>query len=350
MPLRFVWYTYPDERDPQRFPSKPLAQSPKPFHFHKSTVDYGEKLKVTDWSENGGRYASLAKIAEKHSTTAFLVIRNDTLLYEGYYGQYNGESLLTSYSIAKSFLSALVGVALSEGKIRSLEQPVTDFLPELKEKPGFERITLADLLNHTSGLKNMGKVDGYLYYGFDVWRGIRALKIAESPGTRQVYLNVNAQLMGMVLERATGQAFIPYFQEKIWQKIGAEGPAFWSTDRKGQAKTFCCLNAIARDFAKLGRLYLREGNCEGEQVLPREWVARTLQADTTRGGSLGYHFSWYLGNKRYADYMAIGLYKQHIYVCPSKKIVIVRLGLREDRVGQERVQWEDLFQDLVDQL
>ena len=351
MPMRFLTLGLPDEKDPMRFPRQDIAASARPFYFRTSAdTTWGQRLKVGDWTPNGGRFAGIAEVAAAHATTALLIVRNDTLLYEGYYNGFGPDDRLTSYSVAKSCVSALVGIALQEGKIRSLDQPITDFLPEWAPKKGFAEIRVRDLLNHTSGLRYRNVVDGHLYYGNQVRRGIRAARVAEPPGKRQFYLNLNAQLLGMVVERAVGQDFTDYFEKRIWQKIGAESPAFWSADRRGQAKTFCCLNAIARDFAKLGRLYLRGGDWEGDQVLPREWVEQTLQADTTRGGSPGYHFCWYLGSARYRDFMAIGMYKQYVYVCPDKQIVIVRLGLREPRVSQERIQWESLFRDLVDQL
>jgi CubicO group peptidase (beta-lactamase class C family) len=351
MPLRFMALTFPDEKDPRRFPQRELQASAQPFQFHPcSDTTYGERLKVNDWTPSGGRFASIREVAAAHATSALLIVRNDTLLYEGYFNGYSAEDPLTSYSIAKSYVSALVGVALEEGRIRSVDQPLTDFFPEWKNRPGFAAITIQDLLNHTSGLRYRNLVDGHLYYGNQVQRGLRMARIAEPPGQRQFYLNLNAQLLGMVVERAVGRDFVTYFEEKIWKKIGAEGSAFWSVDRQGQAKTFCCLNAQARDFAKLGRLYLNGGHWEGEQVVPRAWVDRTLRPDTTRGGSLGYHYSWYLGSARYGDFMANGLYKQFVYVCPDKHLVIVRLGLREPRVNQERVQWEVVFRELVDQL
>jgi CubicO group peptidase (beta-lactamase class C family) len=286
----------------------------------------------------------------KHNTEAFLLIRNDTVLYEYYRKPSTANDLHPSYSIAKSFVSALTGIAVSEGFIKNINDPVTTYLPELNYKPEFEKLSIKHLLNHTSGIRYSLSQDARLYYGRDVWKAIRKIEFETTPGTKQSYLNINSQLLGLVLERATGKSAASYLEEKIWKPAGMENTAFWSTDSKGTEKTFCCLNATARDYAKFARLYLNKGNWQGETIISSEWITQSLAQDTAEGSSYGYNFSWHRGLDNYNDFMAIGLYKQHIYVNPAKNMIIVLLNHKENKLKAERVNWWYIFRQIADRL
>ena len=347
---RAAWYNYPDYRDSKRFHKIEIDETKNPFQFAKSDIDYGTLLKFDDWTKLDASFRSLNEIAENHKTAAFILIKNDTILYEKYFNEFSESSRLTSFSVAKSFVSTLIGIAIDEGHIKSINQSITEFIPELKEKEGFEKIKLSHLLNHTSGIKQSYIQDGLMYYGKDIWKVIEKLKMEVEPGVRQKYHNMNTQLLGIVIDRTTGMCVSDYLKEKIWNRIGSEYSATWSTDKREFEKAFCCINAAARDYAKFGRLMLHRGNWEGEQIISEDWVSQSIQRDTTDGSGWAYNKSWYLGLERYKDFMAIGLYKQYIYVCPEKDIVIVRFGEREKVAYEERIGWARIFRQIVDQL
>jgi CubicO group peptidase (beta-lactamase class C family) len=178
----------------------------------------------------------------------------------------------------------------------------------------------------------------------------RFIKFKNEPGTNQAYMNMNIWLLGQILEKVTGAPLNEYMQAKIWVPLGMESDAKWTADKKDRIKPYCCIQATALDYAKFGRLYLKKGNWQGKQLLSEEWVNSTLARDTTEGGTYGYHNCWYIGHKEYNDYMAIGLYKQHIYINPDKNIIIVSFNDRPRSAAQKALNWEDIFRQVVDQL
>jgi len=327
---RALRYNTASIKDYRLFDSRPLVASPAPFKF----IDGSQTTKIPDTINYKGRTHQLDKFLEDHNTVAFLVIRNDSLLYEKYYNQYNRESVVASFSMAKSFVSALVGAAIEDGYIQSIHQPVTDFLPELSGK-GFEAVTLEHLLKMTSGLKfresywsPFGKAATY-YYTEDLRKQIGKLKLKRKPGTKFDYVSGNTQLLGLVLERAlAGKTVTQYLQEKIWGPLGMEYDASWSLDKadNGLEKSFCCLNARALDYAKFGRLYLNKGNWDGTQILPEAYVAASVMVDTTAGSAEYYQYQWWLPTPGDGSFCAIGILGQYIYVDLSQNLIFVRLG------------------------
>ena len=189
-----------------------------------------------------------------------------------------------------------------------------------------------------------------MYYGNDVTRTLKHVEFEHEPGTYQEYINLDVQLLGLILHRATGMKPSEYLSEKVWKPIDMCSDAIWTTDKKGEDKTFCCMGATALDYAKFGRLYLNNGNWNGTQIVPEAWVEKSVSRDTTNGSGFGYNYNWHIGEKAYGDYMADGMYKQHIYVQPEKKIVIVLMCNRDDKVAAERVRWRHVFRQIVDQL
>lgn len=343
---------YPDSKDARKFKSRPIHSGNQPFQFQEvaDPAILGKQLKVDDGAFAESHFSLLRNVLVDQKTTAFLIVQNDSLIYEEYFLDHDSSSLLTSYSIAKSFLSALVGIAVSEGKL-NLEAAVTDFIPELNGRADFAQLKVRHLLNHTSGLQPALLNDARVYYGTNCKKAYKRLKVAHPPGTVQHYQNVNSQLLGSVLTRATGQSCSEYLQEKLWIPMGMESDAFWSLDRKdGVEKSYCCINARARDFAKFGRLYLNGGNWEGQQLVPEDWVNQSIRRDTTQGSSWGYNQSWHIGLKEYGDFMADGLYKQYIYVYPRKNLVIVRMGNRNKLLQAERANWRKMLRQVADQL
>lgn len=351
LPIKSIVYLRPDLKDHQRMNALAMKAPEKAFCFHQNErKDFGDVIKVNDWSPAVvPLWRSLNELVEAHPNQALVIIRNDTILFEHYDDDANLR-LHPSYSVAKSFTSALVGFAIQDGLIASLDDYAADYLPDWSDDPRYARLKLKHLLNHTSGIEHPLTVDGLLYYGSYLGKAKRFIKFKNEPGTNQAYMNMNIWLLGQILEKVTGAPLNKYMQAKIWVPLGMESDAKWTADKKNRIKPYCCIQATALDYAKFGRLYLNKGNWNGEQLLSKEWVNSTLARDTTEGGTYGYHNCWYIGYKDYNDFMAIGLYKQHIYVHPDKNIIIVSFNDRPRSAAQKALNWEDIFRQVVDQL
>jgi CubicO group peptidase (beta-lactamase class C family) len=337
---RFVFYNFADIKDHKKFPSRPLTANTSPFNFQ-----------VT----NNGKFPKelnnipFDKYLEDNKTVAFLIIKNDSIQYEKYFKGYDKESIVPSFSMAKSVTSILIGCAIDEGLIKSVDEPITNYIPELTKK-GFDKVTIKHLLQMTSGIKfNESYVNPFgdaasFYYGLNLRRVIRKMKLKTEPGKQFNYVSGNTQLLGLVLERSLmNKTVTSYLQEKIWTPLGMEYDASWSIDRKknGLEKTFCCLNARARDFAKIGRLYKNKGNWNGKQIVSQKWVEESTKLDTLEGSAKFYQYQWWLP-KPNEDFMAEGILGQFIYVNPSKDLIIVRLGKKEGKAD-----WWTIFTSLA---
>lgn len=325
---RFIWYNFADLDDYKIFPKRELAPSAHPFQFHIAAEE--KKPAAVKYQDND---MSFDDFLEETKSVAFLVIRNDSILYERYLDEYDAASIVPSFSMAKSVTSMLIGCAIDDGLIGSVQDPVSKYVPEMA-KNGFDKVTIAHVLQMTSGIKfNEGYYNPFgevatFYYGTSLRKDTEKLKLATDPGTQFAYASGNTQILGLILERVLeGKTITEYLGEKIWQPVGMEYGASWSIDRKkdGMEKTFCCLNARARDFAKLGRLYLHKGNWNGKQLVPEDWVRESTKVDSTAGSSKRYQYQWWLPTT-HGDFMAQGILGQYIYVNPDKNLIIVRLG------------------------
>lgn len=272
-------------------------------------------------------------------TGAFLVIRHDSILHEEYWGEFSSTSYTNSFSMAKTVVSILLGCAIQEGKIQSLDQPVGDFLPEYKEGD-LSKITLRHLVNMNSGIAfdedyvNPLAYPAEAYYGSD----LRSLtmgytSITEAPGKTFRYLSGNTQLLGFVLMKATGKSLSEYASEKLWCPMGCEQPAFWSLDSEGGSeKSFCCLNSNARDFARIGQLYLDSGRWNGQQIVPLDYAVASTQPTgmLNPDGSpcLTYSQAWWMipDYKGHHIFYARGILGQYVLVIPDLDMVVIRLG------------------------
>jgi hypothetical protein len=347
---RFFIYNFADVNDYRKFPSLPVDNLPPTFSFSEPSKEILPTLPSA--FTIGAKSPEFNAFLKEHKTTSFLIIRNDSMLYEHYFDNRSPESINPSFSVAKSFVSALIGIAISEGKIKNVDEPITNYLPQLTS-PGFEKIRIEDLLNMRSGIdfsenytSPFGQMPRY-YYGLNLQRYIKKLKIKESPNQHYDYISVNTLLLSLILEKATGKKLPEYLSEKIWQPLGMEYPATMSIDsRKDQTiKAFCCLNARSRDFAKFGRLYLYNGNWQGIQIVPASWVKRSTSifndSHDARGSS--YTYQWRI--LKDGSFYAQGVLGQYIFVCPAKNIIIVRTGK-----NKAKVDWPGLFDALSNQL
>ncbi|MBL4585945.1 MAG: serine hydrolase [Flavobacteriales bacterium] len=350
IPIKAIFLGAPDKKDIERFPHSIIEVGTDCFEFYADNSAIGQRIKVNEWSKGTPFFVTLDELAATHRTRSLLVIKNDTLLYS-YYGEgTTAEDLNPSYSVAKSFTSALIGIAINEGFIKSERDLVVDYLPELKEISGSKNLRIEHLLNMTSGIKYKLQMDAILYYGRDLRKALKHIKFEHRPGTTQEYLNINIQMLGLILHQATGKKPSDYLTEKIWKPINMCSDAVWTKDRNDEDLTYCCLGATALDYAKFGRLYLNRGNWNGKQIISEEWYNKSIARDTTEGSSFGYNYCWHIGEKEYDDFMADGLYKQHIYINRKKNVIIVLMANMENELKAERVRWRNVFRQIADQL
>ncbi len=274
----------------------------------------------------------------KLQSIAYLIIKDDSIRYEKYWDGYNADKLSASFSMAKTFVSILTGIALDEGKIKSLDEPVGDFLPEFKQGEN-EKVTIRHLLTMSSGLNwdesyiNPFSKTTKAYYGNDLYSLVSDLKVVEEPGKTFKYLSGNTQVLAFVLEKATGKKLSDYASEKLWIPMGATHAAEWNLDKKdGTEKAYCCFYSNARDFARFGKLYLNKGKWGTHQLVSEKYVeesivpANLVYEDGRKNSCYGY--SWWLlpKYKGHAVFYARGILGQYIIVIPDKKMIIVRLG------------------------
>jgi len=349
-----------DIKDYEKFPARTMNNAPPLFNFE--TVDsatQNQYLRVLDTivasqpsSPNTVTRASFDELLASTETTAFLIIKDDRLIYENYFNGYERDSINTSFSVAKSFVSALVGISIDEGLIDSVDDPITKYIPELQNKDSrYSAITIKNLLSMASGLRYLEEEtpfsdDTKTYYDPNLRAIALSAVIEGEPGERFHYNNYNYLLLGIILERATGMPVAKYMEEKLWKPLGMEAPASWSLDSEtnGFEKMESGINARAIDFAKFGRLYLNNGSdWNGEQTISEKWVSTSTSANSTNDPSMEYQYGWWIyppqddvDNNRH--FSARGNLGQFIYVALEERLVIVRHGYDFGNVN-----WISLF-------
>ena len=347
---RTLVYHFSGIDDHRIFPQRKLTAAPLAFRFRESVNSENNFPRV---SVGGRKDVSLADFLEDTETTAFLMVRDDAILVERYFNGYERSTLSLSFSIAKSVLSLLVGCALSDGYLHSIDQPVTDFVPELTAK-GFAAVTPRHLLQMTSGIDYTENDFPFglhvrFYYTNRFEEEILKLRLREPPGSRFLYKSGDAFLLTLVLRRALGHKSITeYTQERVWSPLGMEHDGAWSVDHApdGLEKTGCCLAATARDFAKIGRLYLNKGQWDGRRIVPEACVTESTRIDTTKGRAWEYQYMWWLVSPDRLDFMATGHLGQFLYVNPVSKVIVVRLG--KGLGGLSLEEWKAVFVSLSD--
>ena len=265
-------------------------------------------------------------------TVAFLIIKNDSIWHESYFDGYTNSTKSNSFSIAKSIVSAALGKAITEGKIKSLDQKVTDFFPKLKGKYAKE-VTVGDLSSMASGLSWDEKyyspfsIVTRAYFDDHLKEVILGLSIKDKPGQEFRYLSGATQLLAMCIEKATGEYLSNYVSEHFWKPMGAENDALWQLDETdtGIEKAYCCIASTARDFARFGKLYKQNGVWNGKQILPRSFVEKSLQPRFSDSPEYGYGWWLHQINGKRVFYMR-GHLGQFVIVLPEDDVIIVRLG------------------------
>jgi CubicO group peptidase (beta-lactamase class C family) len=367
---RAVFWGDSDITDYEKFPTRAIQNSPQVFQFAENL---SPQLFTTIEVKSGSvtRTADFNTFLEETGTTAFIVIQDDAIIYEQYFNGFQRDSWFTSFSMAKSFLSALIGIAIDEGYIGSVNDPIVQYIPELNGR-GLDTMTIRHLLTMSSGIRYresealdwlFSLSDDTLAYSYPELRSL-ALKLKhgdEPVGAYFYYNDYNPILEGLILERATGMPVSTYLQEKIWEPLGMEYPATWSLDSQasGFEKMATGLNARAMDYARFGQLYLNHGNWNGTQIIPEPWVIDSTSPDPAdtrpwlnftgfpgQKGYYKYHWWGYQRENGLYDYIAWGHLQQLLYIRPDQNLIMVRLG-RE--VGSQ-VDWGLLLKDLANKL
>lgn len=334
-----------------------LPPSHTPIALPEQFDSHGTRLKVDDFLVETG-------------TNGLLILQNDEIQFEQYYQGHSAQGRHISWSMAKSFTSALLGVAVEEGHIDNIQQPVTDYVPQLKGS-GYDGVSIKDVMQMSSGVKfnedyadfysdinRMGRIFA-MNGALDEF--IASLTREREPGTLNHYVSMDTQVLGMVLAAATNRSITDYMEEKLWHKLGVEQNAYWLVDSKGMEMAFGGLNASLRDYARFGRLYLNLGNWNGEQLVPRQWIVDSWTMDAPHlqpkeksaetGLGWGYGYQWWIPSE--GEYLAVGVYNQFIYIKPDQNLVIVKNSSNPDYTQPENLsndQSLDFFRTLARQL
>lgn len=318
--IYFKGYTTAFLEDYKEFPNRLLKNGiAQPWALSK---DYNSVM-ATD---------KLSQTHKELQSIAYLIIKNDSIWHESYFDGFNVNSKTNSFSMAKSVVSAALGKAIMEGKIKSLDQKVVDFFPELKGTYAKE-VSVGDLSSMASGLSwderyySPFSIVTRAYFDDDLKKVILGLDVNEKPGKSFKYLSGATQLLAMCIEKATGEYLSDYVSKSFWQPMGAENDALWQLDHEpdGVEKAYCCIASNARDFARFGKLYKQHGKWNGKQILDSTFIAKSLQPRFKDSPEYGY--GWWLheikGKKLF--YMR-GHLGQFVIVIPQDDLIIVRLG------------------------
>lgn len=293
--------------------------TPQPWPEHKAynTIEETETLKHVN-TQNG--------------TIAYVIIKNDSVWFENYYGGFDANSKTNSFSMAKSYVSALLGKAIMEDHIESLDQKVIDFIPEFKTELG-SKMTVGDLSSMASGTDwdeayySPLSITTRAYFDDDLEKVALGLNVIDQPGTAFKYASGDTQMLAMVIERATGKKLYQYLSESFWAPLGSENPTLWQVDSDDHdlVKAYCCIASNAKDFARMGKLYKDHGKWNGKQVLDSAFIAKSITPRFPESPEYGY--GWWLktiGDKHF--FMMRGHLGQYVIVEPTDNIIIVRLG------------------------
>ncbi len=351
----FAWGP-PDDKDLRHFHTSTVNPSDSVFYFIKAERD----INLPDSVMLNGSGLSTDDFIEKSKTTAFIIIRNDTVIFEQYYENYTSASIVPMFSITKTFIGALVGIACKEGLIESVHDPIGKYLPDLKDT-SLHSVTIQHLLNMRSGIRfsndywNPFGRFSQLHFGNNFSKYvIDRSRSRYSPGERYTYNQLDVQLLGEIISRSTGKTVTQYTQEKIWKPLGMQYPAYWNLDSKKHGMENCgsglSLNPI--DLAKLARLYLKNGTWNGTKLLDQSWVDSSVKIDSaTRDFYVTYLWKHTLIKPdssqnpatkdshenaddspfnnliRVNDYFSVGMGSQRIlYVYPEKNLIIIKLS------------------------
>ncbi len=315
-------------------------------HFENRTVKAGTYIPIPDAIAYNKTHLSkeFRDYLIQIQTTAFLVLRNDSVCYEEYWDAYGQDSYSSSFSVSKTIVSILIGIAIDEDKIKSVDQKVADFIPEYNRGLN-ATLTIKHLLTMSAGFDydesyaSLFSATTKAYYGSNLQDLLLHLQVIETPGKEFNYQSCNHLVLAYILEKVSGKTLSEYASEKLWKPLGAKNDATWSLDRKnGMEKAYCCFNSNALDFSRLGTLFLHHGYFNNHQIVSEHYVKESIKPanlqDEEGIKSDCYGYSWWLtdinGEK---IYYAQGILGQFIFVIPSQNMVAVRLGKKKEPKG-----------------
>lgn len=335
MDLKNIEYSYINMDE--NLPTKIVGKADQSFIFPRIK----NITLPTDFIHNDSTYNTL-KYIDSSYTQGFIFIQNDTIQYENYWRGQKENIKHISWSMAKSYVSALFGIAMEEGYIKSIDQTVDEYLPELKGS-GYDGVKIKDVLQMSTGVKfdetySDPKSDINRYWeGFVFGKSqddfASTLINQRPPGTYNQYVSINTHILGMIIVKATGKSLTEYLQEKIWKPIGTEFDAYWLADGEGMEMALGGLNACLRDYAKIGRLYLNKGNWNGTQIVPASWIEKSTsiteehlmpQSKNSSDAGIGYGYQWWIPDGSEGEFMARGVFNQYIYINPTTHTIIVK--------------------------
>lgn len=295
------------------------SDNPQPWSNHK---DYNS-AKPTK---------RLIKANKDWGTIAYVIIKNDSIWYEEYYDGFGEDSKSNSFSMAKSYVSGLMGKAIQDGYIKSLDQPVCDFLPAFCEGDA-AKMTVGDLSSMASGTNwdeayySPLSITTRAYFDDDLAKVMNGLKMEKEPGKAFKYASGDTQMLAMVIEEATGKKLYNYLEESFWKPLGSENDVLWQVDSEDHdlVKAYCCIAGNAKDFARFGKLYKDYGKWNGQQILDSSFVAKSITPRFSESPEYGY--GWWLKDVNDKNFkMMRGHLGQYVIVQPEDNIIIVRLG------------------------
>ncbi|SDH14237.1 CubicO group peptidase, beta-lactamase class C family [Pedobacter terrae] len=341
--LNVLKYRTPNAETYKIFPQEVSNKSDSVFHFIRS-VKQRNDLDTLHVLDENNRSIPLKDYLKNGQINVFIVIRNDSVLYERYNKGYSDSTLTSIFSGAKTMISIVVGQALADRSIKSLDDKLTKYIPELKSNPAFAQITLKNLLDMKSGLEFQDAFGGVIkaffsdeakyYYTNDMKAQLMKVKLVNKPGTVWVYKSIDPILLGWVLKKAAGKSVAQYFEANVWKQIGTEYHATWGLDQvNGLTNTASRFQVTAIDFAKIGRLYLNQGKYNGKQVVPESWVNQSTHIGTEKPASAkgwqksAHHYLWWIPQEGdHGDYAAEGMLGQRLYVDPKTNTIIVQFA------------------------
>lgn len=343
----------------EAFLTRPIQRSGDIFHFDKAphslpdNFSYREEIVETE------------EFLSRRKTTALLVIKNDKITFEQYYLGTAPDDLRISWSMAKSFTVTLFGILVEKGLI-DIDAPVEYYLPEMIGS-GYEGVAIKDVLQMSSGvlwnedygdfnsdINQMGRI---LAVGGSLDEFTTTLIREKTPGQAFHYVSMDTHVISMIARKVSGKSLIAQVEEHIWSKIGMEADAKWLTDSLGAEFALGGLNVRTRDFARFGRLYLHNGNWNGEQIVPETWITAATSAASPHNmpgkGKFGYGFQWWLApDARPGEFFAVGIYGQYIYINQPENIVIVKNSADRDFMNARDSKFEAIsfFRQITDSL
>ncbi|MEC9415485.1 MAG: serine hydrolase, partial [Pseudomonadota bacterium] len=340
------------------FPTSELVPSNAPLIFeHGPSIELPSHFIFQDNLINVNEYLSRTDV------TAILILKDGKIRYENYWLTGGKSVKWLSASVAKSFISALIGIAIDQGYINSVDDAVTVYVPQLKDS-AYDGVRIKDILQMASGA---AWNEDYSDPNSDINRSVRifalggsldqfsaSLKNEKKPGTFNRYNSTDTQVLGMLLREATGISVTQYMQKMLWDPIGAEDNAYWLLDSENMEVAYGGFNATARDYAKLGELYRLEGNINGTQIVPSNWIQASITPDAAHlmpgenalsDYPLGYGYQWWIPDDS-GDFMAIGVYNQFIYVSPQNNVVAVQLSANNIYGTNEELSTSSEFESI----